>query len=68
VAGHDPVDLGRLIGLADREERLDAALGADGLDPHVVAPVQEREREGGGLRARDAELLPHALMAERRRS
>ena len=44
VAGHDPVELAELLGFADGEERLDAALRAHRLDPDVVAPVDQRER------------------------
>ncbi len=49
MAGDDPVELRRLFGRADREERLDPALRADRLDPHVMALVEHRERERGGL-------------------
>ena len=42
VPGDDAVELARLFGLADREERLDAALRADGLHPDVMPLVDER--------------------------
>lgn len=69
VAGHDPVDLRERIGLPDREERLDAPARPDGLDPDVVAVIDEREAEAGPLRSRFAQLLPHprgALSGRRR--
>ena len=63
VTGHDAVDLGRLLGLADREERLDAALRPHRLDPDVVAAVDEGQREARGLGPRDAQLLPDRARA-----
>src|SRR4051812_6860415 len=45
VTGHDAVELCQRLGLPDREEGFHPALGADGLDPDVMAAVDEREAE-----------------------
>ena len=66
MAGHDPVELAGLLGLADREERLDPTLRADGLHPDVMPLVDERQAEAGARRAGGAHLLPDALGACRR--
>jgi hypothetical protein len=41
VTGDDAVELARLFGLADRQERFDAALRSHGLHPHVMPSVDE---------------------------
>jgi hypothetical protein len=50
VPGDDPVELRRLLGLADREERLDPAGRTHRLQPHVVPTIDERDREVGAVR------------------
>ena len=68
VAGHDPVELARLLGLAHGEERLDPSLRADRLHPDVVAPVDEGHAERRALGPPGAQLLPDPLGAQGRRA
>ncbi len=42
VTRDDAIRLARLLGLAHRQERLDATLGTDGLDPDMVPSVDQR--------------------------
>ena len=65
MPGDDPVELARLFGLADREERLDPTLRADGLHPDVVSLVDERQAEAGAVGPGGAQLLPDAFGAGR---
>jgi hypothetical protein len=66
VSGHDPVERRRLLRRAHREERFDAALRAHRLDPHVVALIEHREREGRGLRPGRADLIPDPFATDHR--
>ena len=66
VARDDPVELARLLGLADREEGLDATLRAHRLHPDVVPSVDERDREGRPLGPRIAQLVPDGVDAQAR--
>ncbi len=61
VTAHDPIDLRQGLGRTDREERLDATSRPDGLDPHALTAVDEREAEARALGTRPAQLLPHPL-------
>ena len=58
---HDAVELARLFGLAHREERLDAALRADGLDPDVMPLVDQRQAEADPVRTRGTDLGPNGV-------
>jgi hypothetical protein len=60
VPDHDPIHLRERLRGADRQERLDAPLRADRLDPHVLALIDEREAEPDPLRPGHAQLAPDA--------
>ena len=67
VTRHDAIELARLLRLAHGEERLDPALCADGLDPDVVAAIDERQAERRAVGAPGPQLIPDPLGAHRRR-
>ena len=63
VTGDDAIELTQLLGLAHGEERLDAPLGSHGLDPDVMAPVDERHARTRCPRVATSRSSPHTRSA-----